>query len=210
MTFELVVWHEPAPITAERAGAVVLDEVPPYPGVAAFADEFAKLRPEVEVEVEVEVVQADSRYARVLMTADEADEVSAEVHTIARAHGLVCHDRARGLVHNLGPIGAYPGVQLHTGEGLIVVDPDLALVDDALKRLSPSNPFTALVLFGRHFVQVSPEPDGYELEYKDSVQGRLYQTHVTDFGDVQRTFQEYAADDRSFLGRHHWDEPLTG
>ncbi|MDL4777675.1 hypothetical protein [Actinomadura xylanilytica] len=204
MTFELVVWHEPAPITAERAGAVALDEIAPYPGVAEFAEEFGKLRPEVAV------TEVGSRYARVRMTADEADEVSAEVHTVARAHGLVCYDQARGLVHNLGPTGAYEGVQLHTGEGLIVVDPDLALVDDVLRRLSPANPFTTLVLFGRHFIQVSPEPGGYELEYKDSVQGRLYQTHVTDLDDVKRAFREYLADDRSFLGRHHWDEPLTG
>jgi hypothetical protein len=89
-------------------------------------------------------------------------------------------------------------MQLHTGDGLIVHDPDLGLVHDVLATLSPQNPFAALVNFGQHFIQVSP---GYELEYKDK---ELIRTEVAELEEVQRAFQEYATGERGFLGRHEW------
>lgn len=200
MPFELAVWHEPDPIDRNRAAAVELGEVAPYPGVAAFAAEFAARF------LGVEVVAHESRYALVRMNPDEADRISTEVYALARAHGLVCYDPHRGLVHDLGSTGISPGLQLHTGDGMVVADPDLQLVKDVLTTLAPeSNPFAALVDFGHHFIQTSPEPDGgYELEYKDSAQGRLYRTRVSDLAEVQRAFKEYAKGDRSFLDRHTW------
>ncbi|MFD0685773.1 hypothetical protein [Actinomadura fibrosa] len=205
MTFELVVWHDPAPVTVARAAGTDFGAVPLHPAVAAFAEQLAKVRPDADV------TAPGSRYARVRMAPELADEISAEVYALARAHGLVCYDPVRRLVHNLGPTGAYEGVQFHTGDGMVVVDPDLPLVHDVLGTLGTENPFAALVVFGRHFIQVSPEDGGYELEYKDSVQGRLYRTHVPDLADVRRAFAEYAADERHFLDRYAWTETgLTG
>ncbi|MFG1998795.1 hypothetical protein ACGFNU_06565 [Spirillospora sp. NPDC048911] len=198
MTYELVIWHEDAPIARDRA-ATAFEEAAPDPAVAAFAKEFAERFPDVEVSAEGE------RFARVRMAPERADEVSAQVYELAKAFGLTCYDPHRGLVHNLGPTGAYKGMQLHTGDGVQVVDPDLGLVRDVLERLSDQNPFAALVVFGQHFIQVAPEPGGYELEYKDSVQGKLHRTHVDDLAEVQRAFDEYARDDRAFLGRHTWE-----
>ncbi|GAA2606774.1 hypothetical protein SMC26_32330 [Actinomadura fulvescens] len=198
MTYELVIWHADAPVARERA-AMAAERAAPHPAVAAFAGEFAGRFPDVAVSVE------DERFARVLMEPERADKVSAEVYALARAHGLTCYDPCRGLVHNLGPTGAYEGMQLHTGDGVQVVDPDLGLVRDVLERLSDENPFAALVVFGAHFVQAAPEPGGYELEYKDSRRNKLYRTHVTDLAEVQRAFGEYARDDRAFLARHTWE-----
>ncbi|MQY06023.1 hypothetical protein [Actinomadura macrotermitis] len=200
MTFTLLVWHEPAPISREQAAGTDLAGLAPGPAVAAFADEFGKLRPEAAPEV------VEDRYARVTLAPENVDELSTEVFALARAHGLVCWDPERELVHNPGPAGVYEGMQLHTGDGLIVLDPDLGLIRDALARLGPGNPFAALVVFGRHFVQASPEEGGFELEYKDSVKGVLYRTHVGDVAEVQRAFQEYAMDGRGFLERHDWAE----
>ncbi|WP_067824877.1 hypothetical protein [Actinomadura kijaniata] len=198
MTFELLVWHEPGAVTREEAAAREPDALEPHPAVGEFVREFGALRPEVRVE------SAGTRYARVRMTPEQVDEISTEVYALARAHGLVTYDPDRELVHNLGPRSAYQGMQLHTGDGMIVVDPDLPLVHDALARLGPGNPFVALVVFGRHFVQVSPEEGGYELEYKDSGEGVIYRTRVADLAEIQRAFREYATDERDFLERHDW------
>lgn len=135
------------------------------------------------------------------MDLDTMDEMSAQVFAVAKAHGLVCYDPQRDLVHNLGPLGAYPGMQLHTGDGMIVTDPDLGLVRDALATLSPQNPFTALVAFGMHFIQVSPVEGGFELEYKE---GTLAATLVPELAGVQRAFEEYATGGRDFLTRFSW------
>ncbi|GAA4219024.1 hypothetical protein FHR32_004459 [Streptosporangium album] len=198
MSVELAVWHEPEPITRERAESVFRalrrgePAAGPHPGVAEFAGRLAG------------VAQAFPAYALVTVEPERADEVSGEVFAVARECGLVCCDPQRGLVHNLAPLGVYPGMQMHTGDGMIVVDPDLRLVADALAALSPQNPFTALVVFGEHFVQVSPEITGYELEYKDSVRDLMLRTHVSDLGAVQEAFAEYAAGERFFLKRHDW------
>ncbi|MER7127344.1 hypothetical protein [Streptosporangium saharense] len=203
MSFELAVWHEPEPITAERAAEVFralragdVQVVRPRPGVTGFAAALplAAALPEGDTPA----------FALVTVDLDRADEVSGEVFALAREHGLVCYDPQRGLVHNLTPLGAHPGMQLRTGDGMIVVDPDLRLVGDAVATMSPQNPFTALVVFGEHFVQASPEITGYELEYRDSVRDVMVRTQVPEIGAVRDAFVEYAEGGRSFLDRHEW------
>ncbi|MFF5264165.1 hypothetical protein ACFY4C_34995 [Actinomadura viridis] len=212
MSFELAVWYEPEPITAARAAATERGAIAPHPAVAAFARDAAAAFPDAEIEAEADAgdgAEADARGVRravVRMPPDRADAISAEVYALARAHGLICHDPGRGLVHNLAPTPVHPGTQLHTGDGMVVTDPDLGLVHDVLGRLSPAgNPFAALVLFGRHFIQVSPERGGYELEYKDGLRDVIHRTHVDDLGEVRRAFAEYARDERGFLDRLSWE-----
>ncbi|GGL08179.1 hypothetical protein Sme01_67930 [Sphaerisporangium melleum] len=199
MNFVLAAWHEPEPISRERAhevyAALARGESGgphPHPGVAAFA---ARL-PEAEA--------LSPAHALVTVDLDSSDEVARTAFALARECGLVCYDPQRDLVHNLAPTGAYREMQLHTGDGMIIEDPDLGLVVDVLDTLSPGNSFAALVVFGRHFVQVSPEPGGYELEYKDSAENLLLRSHAAGIEDVREAFAEYAAGDRSFLARHDW------
>jgi hypothetical protein len=199
MNFVLTAWHEPTPITRERAREVHTalghgdtTAVRPHPGVAAFAADL----PEAEA--------ASPAHAVVSVSLDRSDEVARAAFALARACGLVCYDPQRHLVHNLAPTGAFPEMQLHTGDGLVITDPDLGLVSDVLTTLSEQNPFAALVVFGRHFLQVSPEPGGYELEFKDSPRDLLLRTHVTDLKVLQECFTDYATGDHTFLERHDW------
>jgi hypothetical protein len=199
VSFELAVWHEPKPITKEHAESVYqalrrgeLEAVAAHPAVAAFAGRL----PEAE--------QLSPAHAVVTVDLERADEVSGEAFALAAECELVCYDPQRGLVHNLGPLGVYPAMEMRTGDGMIVVNPDLQLVSDALATMSPQNPFMALVVFGEHFVQTSPEISGYELEYRDSVKDLMFRTHVPGLEAVQNAFAEYATGDRSFLDRHEW------
>ncbi|WP_246148484.1 hypothetical protein [Nonomuraea turkmeniaca] len=189
MSVELMVWDEPVPISRDQARAAYLAVKRTEP-VAGDVPDVAK-----ELPGEVTVYPG---HVLVTMDLDTMDEVSAQVFTIARAHGLVCYDPQRDLVHNVAPLGVYEGMQLHTGDGMIVHDPDLGLVHDVLATLSPQNPFVALVSFGRHFLQVSP---GYELEYKE---GTLLRTMMPELEEVRQAFHEYATGERGFLTRHAW------
>ncbi|MFC5832397.1 hypothetical protein [Nonomuraea insulae] len=192
MSVELMVWDEPVPISRDQARATYLAVKRTEPGDGPAPD-VAK-----ELPGEVTFYRADREHVLVKMDLDTMDEVSAQVFTVAQAHGLVCYDPQRDLVHNVAPLGVYEGMQLHTGDGMIVSDPDLGLVHDVLGTLSPQNPFVALVNFGRHFLQVSP---GFELEYKEST---LIQATVPELAEVRQAFNEYATGDRSFLTRHEW------
>ena len=216
MSFELAVWHEPKPITREHAkdvfqtfrhgkphgvsprpetGAPPSGEQEPveaHPGVVAFAERLPG----------AELLSPD--FALVTVDLERADEVADEVFALAAECGLVCYDPQRDLVHNLAPRGVYPTMEMRTGDGMIVVNPDLGLVSDALATMSPQNPFMALVVFGEHFVQSSPEITGYELEFKDSVRDRMFRTHVPELEAVQAAFVEYATGERAFLERHDW------
>ncbi|MFB9675536.1 hypothetical protein [Streptosporangium vulgare] len=181
-----------APSGERRAGPEEQEGPEAHPGVTAFAGRLPG----------AEWLSPD--HLLVGMDPERADEVSAGVFALAAECGLVCYDPQRGLVHNLSPRGVYPTMELRTGDGMIVVGPDLQLISDALATMSPQNPFTALVVFGEHFVQSSPEITGYELEYKDSVRNRMFRTHVPDLGAVQDAFTEYATGERAFLERHDW------
>ncbi|MEV4254421.1 hypothetical protein AB0J52_14820 [Spirillospora sp. NPDC049652] len=205
MTYELLVWRSDGPVTREQAEKIDESGAEPAGVIAEFVVELRRLHSAVQV-----AEAGGGRFARVEMADDQADQVSTDVYAIAQGHGLVVWDPVRGLVHNVAPVGVYQGMQLHTGDGMIVIDPDLGLVRDVLARLGPENPFAALVVFGHHFVQVSPEDGGYELEYKDGARGEMYRARVTELAEVQRAFHEYANDDRGFLDRHTWQTVGTG
>ncbi|MFF3667710.1 hypothetical protein [Microtetraspora malaysiensis] len=179
---KLAVWRESGPISRDQARERFLDG-PPEPD-DDFADAFAALFPGERID--------DIPLERV-------DEISNAVFALAREHGLVCYDPQRDLVHSLEPRSVYPQMQMHTGDGMIVGDPDLKLISDVLETLSPQNPFVALVCFGEHFMQVSP---GYELEFKEN--GEIRATVTADLAEVRRAMLEYATGDRSFLQRHEW------
>ncbi|WP_236050998.1 hypothetical protein [Nonomuraea cypriaca] len=189
MSVELMVWDEPVPISRDQARATYLAVKRTGP---VNGDE-----PDIAKELPGEVTIYPG-HVLITMDLDTMDELSAQVFTIARAHGLVCYDPQRDLVHNVAPLGVYEGMQLHTGDGMIVHDPDLGLVHDVLATLSPQNPFVALVNFGHHFLQVSP---GHELEYKE---GTLVRAMVPELEEVRRAFNEYATGERAFLTRHEW------
>ncbi|MER6002296.1 hypothetical protein ABT120_27250 [Nonomuraea angiospora] len=189
MSVELMVWDEPVPISRDQARATYLAVKRDSPGTGEAPDVAKEMPGEVTIY---------PGHVLVTMDLDTMDEMSAQVFTIARAHGLVCYDPQRDLVHNVAPLGVYEGMQLHTGDGMLVHDPDLGLIHDVLATLTAQNPFVALVNFGRHFLQVSP---GYELEYKE---GTLIRTMVPELAEVQAAFNEYATGDRSFLTRHEW------
>ncbi|NUW36666.1 hypothetical protein HTZ77_35445 [Nonomuraea sp. SMC257] len=197
-----MVWDEPVPISRDEARAAYLAAKKGRP-VQGELPQVAKELPGL--------VTVFPGHVLVTMDPESMDEMSAQVFAIARAHGLVCYDPQRDLVHNVGPLGVYQGMQLHTGDGMIVHDPDLGLVHDVLATLSAQNPFAALVTFGHHFIQVSPAepaepaeptaPAGYEVEYKE---GHMVRTLMPRLDDVRQAFHEYATGERAFLTRHDW------
>ncbi|MDA0635812.1 hypothetical protein OUY22_20520 [Nonomuraea sp. MCN248] len=189
MSVELMVWDEPVPVSRDQARATYLEVRKGEPDQGDL--------PEVAKELPGTVTAFGDRVL-VTMDLETMDEMSAQVFEVARTHGLVCYDPQRDLVHNVAPLGVYQGMQLHTGDGLVVRDPDLGLVHDVLGTMSPQNPFVTLVTFGHHFIQVSP---GYELEYKE---GAMVRAEVAELEEVRRAFHEYATGERGFLGRHTW------
>ncbi|MEV0163623.1 hypothetical protein [Nonomuraea fuscirosea] len=190
MSVELMVWDEPVPISRDQARATYLAVKRTEPATGAA--------PDVAKELPGQVTSYPDGHVLVTMDLDTMDEMSAQVFTAARAHGLVCYDPQRDLVHNVAPLGVYEGMQLHTGDGMMVNDPDLGLIHDVLGTLSPQNPFVAVVNFGQHFLQVSP---GYELEYKE---GKLIRAEVAELAEVRQAFHDYATGSRTFLTRYDW------
>lgn len=192
MSVELLVWRAAEHVTRDQARAVYLAVKKESPSAGQSPDFVQDLPGQITVVGE---------HVLVAMDLDTMDEMSGKVFEAATAHDLVCYDPQRDLVHNTAPLGIYPGMQLHTGDGMIVTDPDLGLVRDTLATLSPQNPFAALVNFGLHFIQVSPAEEGYELEYKDGV---MTATIEPELAEVQRAFEEYATGERDFLTRLSW------
>ncbi|GAB1820529.1 hypothetical protein [Herbidospora sp. RD11066] len=184
MTFELALWYEPEPISREDARDL-------YPK--------AQIPPDTSRQLAAALPGATVDGAFVIAPDDLTDEVGNAAFAFAREHNLVCYDPQRHLIHNREPLGAYRDVQLHTGDGMVVHDPDLNLVNDVLETLSPENPFMALVVYGHHFVQVSP---GYEVDFKE--QGVIRSTTTTDKAEVRKIVLLYLVGDRSFLDAHEW------
>lgn len=184
MTFEVALWYEPEPISKEEA-----------------RDRYrkAELSPETSRALAAALPSATVDGALVSAPDEAIDEVGNAAFAFAREHGLVCYDARRHLIHNREPLGAYREAQLHTGDGVVAHDPDLNLVNDVLETLSAENPFMALVVYGAHFIQVSP---GYEVDFKEG--GVIRSTATPDREQVRRMVLLYLVGDRSFLDAHEW------
>lgn len=207
MSFELGVWREAAPISREAALAKFRARDFPEDGAAAF---WHALRELVDEELLKDSSHAPD-HVIVRCPVECMDEISGVVLGLARAHGLVCYDPRRHLVSNLEPLGAFPELRLHTGDGLVLEQPDLGLINDVLTQISAENPFVALVVPNTHFLQTSEEKPGeYTLEFRDVIKSEMIATTIPDRAALQAAFHSYAQADLSFLTHHSWHPIILG
>lgn len=109
MSFDLFVWHEGAPISADEAGSKLdrwtdgeSDVFRPHPAVSMFRDAILTRFPPPEnhgADSVWSVTPAPSEsIAALSCTWSRADEVSDAVLELAGEHGLVCYDPGSHVV----------------------------------------------------------------------------------------------------------------
>lgn len=227
MSFDLCVWREQHPITAEYAAKVYAhlmdghdDVVEPDPRVLAFRDELAGRYPDLEA-LSVQELEsspwnmspdATSRRVLLCMSWSSADEAVLFILELADRLGLVCFDPQGGQVHN-PKVAAAGGLRLTCCDGSRVDDPSREDLRAHLRRLSAENWHAILERRPGWFVQVGigeyagNVPVGkFAVEYREGEPDLHYRVVVDSLDEVMAVFEGFAAVDEAWKTAHAWAE----
>lgn len=226
MSFDLHVWHEPEPISAELAQAKLdrwdagepgaFQAHPAVPALlAALLDRFPPLE---------SLSDADADRGAWSMTPDpdeamlalscvwsRADEVRQAVTQLAAEHGLVCYDPQHGVLDPNAP-GQVPAFTLTTDGLPTVPDPDEERLDRTVRRLNPARFYTILERADGWFAQVGHGPSAgvapgaYALEFREGAEGAHLHTSTTDVTEAVRFLQDVLAGRGAWRQRHRWQQ----
>ncbi|BBH66117.1 hypothetical protein ACTI_28020 [Actinoplanes sp. OR16] len=105
MTFDLYVWHEPAPISADAAEAKVREgRFRAHPAVPAFRDDLLRRFPPQQAPG-VWTMTPDTSDSVLALSCvwSRAGEFGDAVRTLAAEHGLVCYEPGTHLLDPNAP-----------------------------------------------------------------------------------------------------------
>lgn len=219
MSFDLAVWFEPERVSAsdtagkyERlcdsdlagAGVVASEAVSAFH--QALIIEFPELSSagddcqQVSVSMSPWTAGLDVSAAHVLMPMSwsRASETAREVVALADRHELVCFDPQAEVLHLPPALRGTDGLSLQPCVGLKVEDPDLDVIERAVRRLSAENWFLILERRLGRYVQVAQGPNaglsanGFAVEHRDGSPDRHYRCVLSEKDQVATVFADFA------------------
>lgn len=225
MSFDLYVWREAQPITAEQADRIChhLAEgqagvVEPDDGVRAFHEELTARFPDLESLTDEEMetspwsMSPEGMPTCVITTIrwPRAQELAAFVIDLAERHGLVCYNPQDRTVHNPAEIVTAEGLHLQFCDGSTINSPNPADLRQLLQRISAQNWYACLERQPGWFVQVGIGKNAgnvplgqFALEYREGDNGH-YRTLVASLDDAATLFKSFAADDQTWRTTFPW------
>lgn len=231
MSFDLYVWHEATPITAEEAAAKVAalaggdqSVFPAHVSVPLLRTELlARFPPGDEPAAggnggrdayvwssspapgdSVLVLSCTWPHARVVGDA---------VRDAAKRHGLVCYDPQELLVDPNAP-GSPAAFTLSSARLAPVADPDDRLLERTVRQVGADNFFVVLERADGWFVQVgygarAGAANGvYALEFQEGSPERHFRCETAELTEAVRLVREFRAGDDAWRRRHAW-RPLA-
>lgn len=222
MSFDLYVWHEPAPVTAGDAAAKVARWVAGGHGVFTAHLSVPLLRAELLARFPADeqpggphayvwsVSPAPSASVLVLSCASpHARLVGDAVRDGAKRHGLICYDPQAMLVEPNAP-GPVPAFVLSSARLAPVPDPDDRLLEQTVRQVGADNFFVVLERADGWFVQVgfgarAGAADGlYALEFQEGSPERHFRCETADLAEAVRLVREFRAGGHAWRDRHAW------
>ena len=231
MSFDLCVWREEQPITANQAKEVYLYlqdagepgvelDVRPDARVGTFYTELMERHPALET-LGIKEGEASpwsmtpfetQESVTMCMGYRESDTVAPEIIELAGKHGLVCYNPQKYRVHNPGEIVDDEGLHLVFFDGGTVNRPKPVELRSLLESLSPRNWYTILLREPQTYVQVGiGEFAGglakgqFGLEYRQGDADHHFRVVTSSFDEVVTVFESFAAGSDAFKTASAWE-----
>ncbi|MEU8005618.1 hypothetical protein AB0B66_31045 [Catellatospora sp. NPDC049111] len=227
MSFDLYLWHESEPISADVARSMlerwndgergVFQAHPAVPALrAALLDRFPALEDLDPADVDDRGVwsmtpTSDDAILAVSCVWSRADEVGRAVLELAAAHGLVCYEPGHHVL-NPNAAGHVPAFTLTAAGQPDVPDPDDERLDRTVRRLSPVDFHAVLDRADGWWAQVGHGPSAgvapgtYALEFREGAQGAHLHTSTTDVAEAVRFLQDFLGGRDDWRQRHRWQQ----
>jgi hypothetical protein len=226
MSFDLGVWRESMPVTAESAARTygrlldgVVDGAEPDARVTAFYEELTARFPELcdlqeeDIESSPWMAGLDVSPAHVIMTISwsRAGEIALIVQELAAAHELLYFDPQKGTVCQAPQVAAVPGMKLISCDGSMVANPGPSQIRTAVKRLSSTtNWYVVLEEREEWYVQAglganAGAPDEhFGLEYRAGSEHEHFRCIVSASDDVVEAFEAFARGETRWRQGFSW------
>lgn len=230
MSYDLVVWFEPAGITLDRAvrrfGEIIEGETEveidqAHPRVAAFLRELTGRYPDPDGLAIEEIDRSPWSQSLSVMSAavflpivwSRADEVDAVVRNLANQHGLVLYDPQNDRVQHPDGMRTAAGLVLMTCDGSQAEDPDPDTIERILGGLSRKNWFAIIERNddSESYVQVAynegqgaDDPDWFALERRAGSADEHFRVELSDLNDVVAAFNGFARDETTWTHGFEW------
>ncbi len=226
MSFDLYVWHEAGPITADEALAKIEsmeegEEPSPFvvhSGLLAFhtalLSQFPALEDLPDGRLDEHGVwsvtpEASDSYIGLTIIWSKAARVATSVRELVSRHGLICYDPQNHVVLPNAP-GYVPAFVLTTERLDAIPDPTTDVVERVARMLSNDNYFAILERADGWYAQVGygesadVRPGTYAMEYREGSPDLHFRAVTTDIAAATRFLQEFLAGEDSWKLRHTW------
>ncbi|MGW3287357.1 hypothetical protein ACWDR3_22240 [Streptomyces sp. NPDC001002] len=230
MSFDLAVWFEPGRISASTAAetykslcdggtsaasAVANDAVTAF--YRALIADFPELTdsaadtPQTEASPWTAALDVSDAHVIMPISWGRTDTTAPAVLALAGRHGLVCFDPQAEVLHLPPALRATEGPSLQPCAGLTVEDPDLDVIERAVRRLSEENWFLILEKPHGRFVQVGQGPNAgvqvgeFAVEHRDGSMERHFRCVLNDRDQVVTIFTEFASGAETWSVDVRWE-----
>jgi hypothetical protein len=226
VSFDLYVWHQAQPLTADRAARIYhqlaqgkADTVLPGPEISAFHRDLTTRFPDLE-RLDDEGLDSspwamsptvEPSHVITMIGWSRAQEMTAVIVELAAQHGLICFNPQVGQVYHPPKILQSNGLHLDFCDGGRINAPGPDDLDQHLRQLSDRNWYACLEGESGWFVQVGIGQNAgrvaagqFALEYREGSSERHYRTVVASLDDVVRAFSGFAVGDELWKSSFSW------
>lgn len=225
VSYDLYLWAEPNPVTAEQAGDICNrladgDEASTTPTARhlEFAAELVTHYPRLEDLTDVDDspwnMSPDATDRRVIlcMGLSRAAEAGARILELADRYSLVCYDPSTRQVHHPAQTTPEGALRLEASDGSRIFSPATEQIAQQVRRISRANWHARLEREEGVYVQIglglragAPE-NRYSLEYRDGSAGQHYRVFIDNLDEAAVAFHGFANNDAAWKAPHSWTQ----
>jgi hypothetical protein len=223
MSYDLYLWAEPNPVTAELAEEIChrlasddQDSTTPDVRLLEFVAELATYYPRLEDLSDFGGapwnMSPDATDRRVILCIglSQASKVGPHILELADRYSLVCYDPSTRQVHHPDQGTPEGALRLEASDGSRIFSPTTDEIDRQVRRITRANWHAWLEREEGVYIQIGLGPKagapegGYSLEYRDGSADQHYRVFIDNLDDAVGAFCSFATGDTAWKSAYSW------
>jgi hypothetical protein len=223
MSYDLYLWAEPNPVTADQAlkichrladgdQSATMPEARLLEFTGDLVAEYPRLEELTDLDDSPWNMSPDATAHRVIlcMGLSKASIIGPRILELAERYSLVCYDPSTQQIHHPAQTTPAGALRLEAANGSRIFSPTGDEIEQQVRSLTRANWHLWLEREEGVYVQIglgtrAGAPEGkYSLEYKEAPAGQHHRTLIDDLDGATAAFRGFAANDTSWFSAHAW------